>query len=406
MALDFNHCNSVSSVGLGLGNESIDVPFFLSPTYTNIGFNHVRDGGLIHSNFGLGQLDFISRRVTEVKKTYVSPNRVEVHGVVDYGPLQNRHSFPLSEVTTVTEVVKTTRFLTSTSTMERMFASSNIVSNQGIFPNPGAVCIQVQPAARNQPNQVMNFLLSQNTSTNQEALCVLNHNNYVNGKRETVFDPTSAYSYQHPSYDQGAVILQDLNNLIKSNYNMNQERGPSYDSRIAFYDESNQVREPSLHTNQPRSNITFKEDSDENVHDYSLGYDGRTHSLPDYPEGVYGCPKCLATFYTSQTFASHIQTHYKHESKEERRRRMAAKCRRKNLRLVRSTHGLTAMPNSSKRIDKEYTVRRKNDIAVNNENVEEVLQGLGLTTAPAAKNGPLDVVLIKEEPMVFPNRNK
>ncbi|XWS73457.1 hypothetical protein CRYUN_Cryun02cG0130800 [Craigia yunnanensis] len=408
MAVNFNHCNSISSVGLGLGYETIDDPFFLSPTDSNLGLNHVRDGGLIYSNLGLGQIGLISHRVKEVMKTYVSPNRVQVHSVIDYAPVQNRTvSFPLSEVTTVTEVVKTTRFLTSTSTMERMFDWSSRDSNQGIFPTSG-VSIQAQPVVRNQPDQVMNFVRSGNPSMNQEALNIFNHNNHVNVKRETVFYPTSSYSYEHPSYNRGlnfdhtAVILRNLDNLNKSNYNMNHERGPSYDSRITFDDGSSQVRVPSPQRNQERFHSTFEEVSDENDYDYPLGYDGRTHSLPDYPEGVYGCPKCFATFYTSQTFAAHIQTHYKQESKEERRRRMAAKCRRRNLRLVRSSHGLTAMPESSKGITKGFNVRKKNDIAVKIENVEEFHQGLGLNTPPgAAKKGPLHVVTIKEEPILF-----
>ncbi|XVF04602.1 hypothetical protein REPUB_Repub05bG0098400 [Reevesia pubescens] len=409
MAVNFNHCNSISSVGLELGNKTIDVRFLISPTsHSNLGLNHVTDHGcgLLNSNLGVGQLGLISHRVTELKKTCVSLNRVRVHSVIDYVPVQNQPAFPLSEVTAVTEVVKTTRFLTSTSTVERMFASCSRVRNQAIFPIDG-VCIQAQPAVRNQSNQMMNFLRSENPSMNQEALNILNHNNTSgNVKRETVFDPTSAYHYEHPSYNQGLsfdqrdVVLQNLDYLNWSNYyNMNQERDLNYINHVRV-PSSIQERDPSPNRSQPSFHSSLEEVSDENdEYDYPLRYDGRTHSLLGYPEGVYGCPKCLATFYKSQTFAAHIQSHYKQESKEERRRRMAAKYRQRNLRLLRSSHGLTAVPKSSKGITKRYTARRKNDIAVKIGNIKEVHPELGLNTPGVAKKGPFLGVMIKESPI-------
>ncbi|EOY32443.1 Uncharacterized protein TCM_040376 [Theobroma cacao] len=404
MAENFNHCNSISSVGLGLGNQTIGARLFLSPTDSNIGLNRViRDGDLIDSNIVLGQIGLISQRVTEVKKTYVSPNRVQlVHSFVDSVPLQNRPAFPLSDVT-VTEVVKTTRFLTSTYSVERIFASSPTVTDQGIFPTSG-VFVQAQPAVRNQPNQGLNPLVSQNPSIYQEALNILYHDS-IRGKfkRETVFNPTSAYISEQPRYNQGpsfdqmAAIFQNPNNPIKSNYNTNQERSPSY-VNPAVRVPSSRVRVPSPYENQPRFHgSTFEEISNENDYDYPLGYDGRTHSLRDYPEGVYGCPKCFVAFHTSQTFAAHIQAHYRHESKEERRRRMAVKCRRKDLRLVRSRHGLTAVPAESFK----GTAKGKKNGKSKIENLEEaVYQGLVLDTpgAPAMK-GPLHGVIIKQEPI-------
>lgn len=71
---------------------------------------------------------------------------------------------------------------------------------------------------------------------------------------------------------------------------------------------------------------------------------GRTHSLPCKKYGPYTCPRCLRVFGTSQFFAAHMGSHYRSESRAEKRRRQAAKYRKKNLHLVHSSDGLTVLP--------------------------------------------------------------
>ncbi|TYJ38551.1 hypothetical protein E1A91_A05G450500v1 [Gossypium mustelinum] len=315
MAMNFSHSNLISSTSR----------FFLSSTNSDLGLTLVRDSDIINSNLGP-----VSHRVREVNRTYVSLNRVQAH------------------ITTVTEIVRTTRFLTPTSTMERMFASSSRVSPHEMFPTSG-VFAQAQP---------------HNPPMNQ-----INVRSNVN--RETNFESASGYSLENPMYydqglrnfDQMAMLSRNLDNMNNSNYNIN----------------------PSTQRNQPSSNSNFEEVSDENREDYDhpKGYDGRTHSFPGYLKGVYG---------------SHIQTHYKHESKEERRRRMTARLRGRNPRLFWSSHGLTAIPESSKGITKGYSTRRKNELADKVENINIVRMGHGLSTFGATMKAPTPSVMIKEEP--------
>uniref|UniRef100_A0A803PX49 C2H2-type domain-containing protein n=1 Tax=Cannabis sativa TaxID=3483 RepID=A0A803PX49_CANSA len=53
--------------------------------------------------------------------------------------------------------------------------------------------------------------------------------------------------------------------------------------------------------------------------------DGRTHSLPYKKYGPYTCPKCKRVFTTSQHFAAHMGSHYKYETKAQRKKRLLAK---------------------------------------------------------------------------------
>ncbi|GAV65341.1 hypothetical protein CFOL_v3_08856 [Cephalotus follicularis] len=76
-----------------------------------------------------------------------------------------------------------------------------------------------------------------------------------------------------------------------------------------------------------------------------LGY-GRTHSLPTNKNGPYTCPKCRHVYQTAQAFAAHIGSHYKSESKAERKKRRANIYKKRCLRLVQSSDGLTVVPAS------------------------------------------------------------
>ncbi|MBA0781005.1 hypothetical protein Gotri_001967 [Gossypium trilobum] len=232
-----------------------------------------------------------------------------------------------------------------------MFASSSRVSPYEMFPTSG-VFAQSQPHVRSQPNQLMNMNLFrfENPPMNQINVC-------SNVNRETNFESASSYSLENPMYynqclrnfDQIAVLSRNLDNMNNSNYNIN----------------------PSTQRNQPSSNSNFEEVSDENKEDYNnlKGYD------------------------------AHIQTHYKHESKEERKRRMTARLRGRNLRLFWSSHGLTAIPESSKGITKGYSTRRKNELATKVEHIDMVRMGHGLSTPfEATMKAPIPSVMIREEP--------
>ena len=74
--------------------------------------------------------------------------------------------------------------------------------------------------------------------------------------------------------------------------------------------------------------------------------DGRTHSLPHIKYGPYTCPRCEKVFSISQTFAAHMLTHYKHMSNDQKKKRLTAKYKRKNLRLVHQHGGITMLPMS------------------------------------------------------------
>ncbi|OMO98576.1 hypothetical protein CCACVL1_04187 [Corchorus capsularis] len=106
--------------------------------------------------------------------------------------------------------------------------------------------------------------------------------------------------------------------------------------------------------------VELSTSNDENDAEYPFGDDGRTHSLPN-PDGTYGCPICFAAFDSCQSFGTHIQLHYRNdETKEEKSRRMAAKYRKKKLRLVETSHGVTAVPAYSNN-DDQPSKRRKNN---------------------------------------------
>lgn len=74
--------------------------------------------------------------------------------------------------------------------------------------------------------------------------------------------------------------------------------------------------------------------------------DGRIHSLPHRKYGPYTCPKCSATFDTSQKFASHALTnHHNKETEEEKKKRYMLRIRNKpDLRIQMLNDGFTFVP--------------------------------------------------------------
>ncbi|MED6158736.1 hypothetical protein PIB30_035567 [Stylosanthes scabra] len=61
------------------------------------------------------------------------------------------------------------------------------------------------------------------------------------------------------------------------------------------------------------------------------GDEAGIRSLPYKKHGPYMCPKCKVVFLTSQKFAAHTGSHYKHETKDEKKKRRMLKmmCRNK-----------------------------------------------------------------------------
>lgn len=78
---------------------------------------------------------------------------------------------------------------------------------------------------------------------------------------------------------------------------------------------------------------------------------------------------------------------------------MTTRSRGRNLRLFWSSHGLTAIPESSKGITKGYSTRRKNELATKVEHIDMVRMGHGLSTPfEATMKAPIPSVMIREEP--------
>lgn len=83
-------------------------------------------------------------------------------------------------------------------------------------------------------------------------------------------------------------------------------------------------------------------------HEIDESHDGRIHSVPYIKNGPYTCPKCKAQFVTSQSFAAHAtSSHYKYESKDQRRKRLMKRVRMRNLTLQKVSGALTVVPVSS-----------------------------------------------------------
>ena len=70
-----------------------------------------------------------------------------------------------------------------------------------------------------------------------------------------------------------------------------------------------------------------------------------TRSLKHKKYGPYTCPRCKMEIETSQSFASHMKSHYSSETEDERKKRIEAKYKKKNLRVAYSYDGqLTLVP--------------------------------------------------------------
>lgn len=70
-------------------------------------------------------------------------------------------------------------------------------------------------------------------------------------------------------------------------------------------------------------------------------------SVPYKKNGPYTCPRCNQVFATSQKFAAHTTSHYKYETKDEKKKRLSSKIRKRNLHPQKVNKELTFVPASS-----------------------------------------------------------
>jgi hypothetical protein len=365
MPMHFNASKS-NQIGFGFQNHPVDFQL-LSLIHSNFGLN--QNEQLIFPTINhpiipssLGQLG-LGQRVTELRRTYVTPR------VVDYNIplLQNQASIPVAEITSVTEIVRTeevvrTHLLTATSTRDRIF-----------IPNDHEIHIQGQPIFQNQ---------------------ILPMPNELNHSFSYQMDPFQDHHFQNPIHFQNPSENQPLmRNMINlQNLQLNSESNSNPLKVLIPGNTKSTTSDDDDH---------HHEDETDDDHDQD---DGRTHSLPYKKYGPYTCPKCRGVFYTSQSFAAHMGSHYKHESSDERRRRQEAKNKRKNLRLGQFGGGLTALPVSFKTPGKRNGGRRsvhKKPVEIDQEKDDDDEVERKEEASPpelAAEEGLIDFQ-IKEEPV-------
>ncbi|MED6158740.1 hypothetical protein PIB30_035570 [Stylosanthes scabra] len=68
------------------------------------------------------------------------------------------------------------------------------------------------------------------------------------------------------------------------------------------------------------------------------GDEAGIRSLPYKKHGLYTCPKCKVVFLTSQKFAVHTGSHYKHETKDEKKKRRMLKMMCRNKKRAHEIH--------------------------------------------------------------------
>ncbi|KAL9237714.1 hypothetical protein vseg_012230 [Gypsophila vaccaria] len=73
----------------------------------------------------------------------------------------------------------------------------------------------------------------------------------------------------------------------------------------------------------------------------------RSKNQPYKKYGPYSCPKCEDTFLNANSYAAHVQTHYRDESPNERKKRREAKFRSKDLHITQTSAGITIMPGAA-----------------------------------------------------------
>ncbi|KAJ4724129.1 C2H2-like zinc finger protein [Melia azedarach] len=377
MAMNFNSLSD-----LGLRDQTID-DLFLPQNTSNFDQSHVNGGGLTGSQLnqlhlssnttpgflqndlipqrnqpqiGLGQLGF-GQIVTEVRRTYVTPNRVQVQSFVDYSPLQTQLGFPPNEAVDFSEATKMTRFLTPTSTMERLLAPNNSVGIQGLVANDSSGYDQGLIGNNSvrfsgQPNFRKQTLITPNQQ-NQPFIDEVepffhpyhHQNRPLNPRTPRIF-----YLDDHAKANGDGMVLdsKQINTSINMGKNPVHDRNPRQNSNPDKEQCNINIQNPNFSESIRNQN-------------QNEPYDGRTHSLPFKKYGPYKCPKCSGEFDVSQTFAAHMWSHYKNETSAERKKRLAERYKKINLRLpVQPGDGVAIASESLNEEMKVHTRKRKN----------------------------------------------
>ncbi|KAK9273746.1 hypothetical protein L1049_018556 [Liquidambar formosana] len=231
----------------------------------------------------LGQVG-LSHQVIETRTTIYSPNRVRVHTVIDYFPLEtpppalpprnfngathNGTNIIRTQFHTVVDPLS----IPNTSVNfhnQPVSHSMNLTRVNQVFPNE----MFHQTISRNQPTQIQN-----------------------NANGVTVCSPVSVHNLdtddEVASPDELAITLGSQNSSVSKN---DQEQVEN-------------LMNPVVPPQNPQVDGGYQE--------VSYG----TKSFPHKKYGPYTCARCQGKYETSQSFASHMALHYKSECRAERKR--------------------------------------------------------------------------------------
>lgn len=397
---------------LGNRDETLYNGLLLSQNNSNLHQNPLNGNGLISSH-QLNQLlhhqnnQFISQRiyqpsniglnghiglgqvVTEVRRTFVTltPNRVQVHSFIDYSPIQNQLAFPPKEVIIgISEVTKTTRFLAPTSTTERLLAPNYNLPTQDLLQNSTA---SIQGLVANDKGYVQRL-----TATNRFDIQgqLPNFRNQTLVSTNSVYHPIPEIDHFLNPHDQNRPLnlrtprIIDLDDHVEAS---------AYGDRVVTTLAKGKAHVQDKNPGKNPNNIQ-NPNPEENQ---DVEYDGRIHSHPCKKYGPYKCSKCNGAFGTSEAFAAHMRSHYKYETRAERKRRLSARLKKRNLRLVHSTEGLTMMPQPSNE-QMRVKARKRNGHGEAYSSVEievEVEKHANNAHSPNVETSNSDMKKIKEE---------
>lgn len=336
-----------------------------------------------NSDLRLGQVG-LRHRMTEVSKTIVTAGGIQLHTVVDYDFTPRQQGLAsLSEVTD--NFIPRSQLLGALSTRDRIFFQNNNMNHQfgpptvnswdkntahlfnsqsllEVFDTPKSSHYYAQPP---QLNPLLN--LNDIIACNNKVLT-----NCAEVKTSGVLD-------LQPIIQSQSAAWMELNNPLYANQKSNRWSQPR--QMVNNLQQMAGQTSPSHHWLEPSDPVVKIEDNSqgwatgimigssrhqwqerlkETVPSLLLpstlveeetkddeGYDGQTHSLCRRKYGPYVCPKCFMIFRIPQRFASHIASHYRHETMAERMRRYRAKFKSRDFELIQSPCGLTVMPKSS-----------------------------------------------------------
>ncbi|KAJ4724131.1 C2H2-like zinc finger protein [Melia azedarach] len=318
---------------------------------------------------------------------------------------------------------------------ESLFDGSNFLQNrahnQPYLPNTNMFMTNNDPlvATRNEQSFYPNFTQNHISSPRMSATM----SSQVNSPTTETYQPFQTAYKQNPTQNQpdfNLVNLGDLSSMAKNNEildpepvnvfvaenELDENQKPSDDQpqqpinelmdecyRNLVGNTSAQLRTPILPKKVPRRNLVAisnnDKDEEETETEVEDNYDGRTHSLSRQKYGPYTCPKCEEVFLTSQLFAAHVAaSHYRFETFAERKKRLAAKYRKKNLRLVHSDDGITIVPDQSFKNARNRRRKGKRVVIRTTQNDRPVRRkGKNVIEGTAAGGNSLVEVEIKEE---------